>query len=460
MLSRFLSQLGSLKVMVIPMHPLFPRFLLCLVWVTVVALGSSLFVTASPPQAKDKVKDIVALVIAAVAATESQDWARAADLYRQAVELEPNNSGLYNNWGVVLRRQGDLKGAIRAYQRALELDPNLDAAYLNLGLAYLVERRWEEALAVLTQAEERLPNEATLSLYKGIALEKLGRWGEAIAAYGIYVQRDPNALGHYRLAIAYWQSGNPQRAAEFFQRAARMDPQVGLYSAEAGRALAFLKQYQDAATLLERLPSSWLEVSDFLLLSRIAHRLNRPDLAERALQRALDLADGEKNSSLLNDAGVLAAERQDWQQAEQFLEAALAASEGDPQMLAVVAANLADLYLSQGRLPEALQQAQRAVLADPNLPQAHNTLAAILMQQQKLDAAVQHWQEAVQLDPLYWQAYRNLAIAQALRGETEQAVETMQQAMQKAPTLEIVQQLNSELQRIPGLQAGLKKQSR
>lgn len=445
-------------------HLLSPLFLLRSGWGVVVALGWLLM--AGLPARAEAIDElnIVELVTAAVAATESQDWARAADLYRQAVELEPNNSGLYNNWGVVLRRQGDLQGAIRAYQRALELDPNLSAVYLNLGLAYLVERRWEEALAILTQAEQRLPNEVTLPLYKGIALEKLERWGEAIGAYSTYVQRTPNALGHYRLAIAYWQTGDPQRAAEFFQRAARMEAQVGLYSAEAGRALALLGQYQDAATLLERLPSSWLEASDFLLLARIAHHLHRPDLADRALQRALALADSgssraARTSSLLNDAGVLAAERQDLQQAVQFLEAALTESERDPQMLAVVAANLADLYLSQGRLPEALQQAQRAVSADPNLPQAHNTLAAILLEQQDLDAAIHHWQEAVRLDPLYWQAHRNLAIAQALRGEIDQAVESMQRAMEKAPTLEIVQQLNGELQGIPSIRTGLEEQS-
>ncbi len=408
------------------------------------------------PVIPPSLQDIVALVMEAIVATEAQDWARAADLYRQAVELEPSNSGLYNNWGVALRRYGDVAGSIRAYQRALELDPSLDAVYINLGLALLVEQRWQEALEILTQAEERLPNEITVPLYRGIALENLGQWGKAAQAYNAYVQRDPNALGHYRLAVAHWQMGDPQRASEFFQRAARLETQVGLYSAEAGRSLALLGNYQDAALLLERLPDTWMEEDDFLILARIAYHLNRMDLADQALRRALALAEADPsvpiNPGLLNDAGILVGEQQDLVQAVAFLELALGQSVADPSTMAVVNANLADLYLAQGRIPEALQQAQVAVLEDPMLAQAHNTVAAILFEQGQLPDAIQAWEEATRLDPNYWQALRNLAIAYAVYGQTDRGIATMQAAMTKAPTLDIVQQLNGELQGIPNVE--------
>ncbi|MGF1577229.1 MAG: tetratricopeptide repeat protein [Cyanophyceae cyanobacterium] len=412
-------------------------------------------VSSDPP-----LQDIVTLVMEAIAATEVQDWAKAVDFYRQAVELEPSNSGLYNNWGVVLRRYGDVAGSIRAYQRALELDPTLDTVYVNLGLALLVEQRWQEALETLTQAEERLPDEITVPLYRGIALENLGQWREATQAYNAYVQRDPNALGHYRLAVAHWQMGDPQRASEFFQRAARLETQVGLYSAEAGRSLALLGQYQDAVLLLERLPDTWMEEDDFLILARIAYHLNRTDLADRALRRALALAGSDPSAlvkpGLLNDAGILAGEQQDLVQAVAFLESAVGGAAQQPaadlSTLAVVNANLADLYLAQGRIPEALQRAQVAVREDPTLAQAHNTVAVILFEQEQLLDAIQAWEEATRLDPNYWQALRNLAIAYAVDGQTDRGIATMQVAMTKAPTLDIVQQLNGELQRIPDVE--------
>ncbi|NJK63613.1 MAG: tetratricopeptide repeat protein [Synechococcaceae cyanobacterium SM2_3_1] len=221
-------------------------------------LGLSLVV--APVRAESNVVD---LVVAAIAAGEAEDWGQAVDLYRQALELEPNNAGLHNNLGVVLRRQGDLSTAIAAYRRATELDPNLSAAYVNLGLALLLEQRWSEALTALQTAADQIPDEATLLFYQGIAFENLENWPAAIDAYNTYLLESPDALGHYRLAIVYWQAGDPQQAVELFRRAARLEAEVGLYSSEAGRALALLGQWQDAAILLERLPERWMDPADF-----------------------------------------------------------------------------------------------------------------------------------------------------------------------------------------------------
>lgn len=415
-------------------------------------LGLSLVIT--PVRAETNVVD---LVVAAIAAGEAEDWGQAVDLYGQALELEPNNAGLHNNLGVVLRRQGELSGAIEAYQRATELDPNLSAAYVNLGLALLLQQRWQEALTALQAAAEQIPDEATLLFYQGIALENLENWPAAIETYNAYLRESPDALGHYRLAIVYWQAGDPQRAVELFQRAARLEAEVGLYSSEAGRALALLGQWQDAAILLERLPERWMDPADFLILARIAYHLDRVDLADQALKRALAVtsagaADEAVNPALLNDMGVVEGERQNLELATQFLEAAVAQLESqnsDPDVAAVANTNLADLYIAQANWEQALIRAQMALEWDPTLAQAHNTLAAVLLQQRQLQTAIRHWQEATQLDPNYWQAHRNLSLAYALNGEQQVATQQMQLAMEKAPTLDIVEQLNQELRSLP-----------
>ena len=408
-----------------------------------------------PGQAQDL--SVAEIVQDAMTAAAAQDWTESADLYRQALELEPNNAGLHNNLGVVLRRQGDLNGAIEAYRRTLELDPSLDAIYVNLAIALLSNQQWQEAITVLEDAQDRAPGEASLSLYRGLALEKLQQWPAAAQAYQTYIQTEPNALGYYRLAIAHWQSGAGSESAEAFRRAARLDPQVGLYSSEAGRALAKLGITQEARAFLERLPQNWPNPADFAILARLAFRLDQLEEAESTLQRAIQLSQdpsgtgvggGQVPASILNDAGVVSAERQDLDRAVEFLQAAAASVDqpgASPRTGAITYSNLADLYLTQDQVDLALAAAQEAVQRDPSLAQAHNTLAVILLRLERVPEAKASLQRATQLDADYWQAHRNLGIAHALAGEQEQATQSLLTAIDKAPSLDIVQGLNDEL---------------
>jgi predicted O-linked N-acetylglucosamine transferase (SPINDLY family) len=56
----------------------------------------------------------------------------AAQSYQQAIQRNPNDADAYNNLGNVLRELGDLQGAISAYQTALELNPRLYHAKVHL----------------------------------------------------------------------------------------------------------------------------------------------------------------------------------------------------------------------------------------------------------------------------------------------------------------------------------------
>ncbi|MDX2270787.1 MAG: tetratricopeptide repeat protein [Cyanobacteriota bacterium] len=449
-------------------HPLtqvgIPIILASLLWGSA-SLGSWGVVCAAP---------VAEIVMEAMAAAEQQNWSKAVDLYQQAVAAEPNNASLHNNLGVALRRQGDLAGAIVAYQRTLQLDPSLNPVYVNLGLALLLEQRWAEALAVLLEAETRIPEEPALLLYQGIAYENLQQWSRAVQSYLSYTQQLPNALGYYRLAIAYWQSGEGSRSLEAFQRAARLDPNVGMYSAEAGRALAKLGVADQAAVFLDRLPWDWSNPNDFLVLARLAYQMDQVEMADAALQRVLQISqtsgslpdptasqlqvssgvvDPQFAAEVWNDLGVLAADRQDWGKARQYLEAALAqtklvdATQPSP-IVPLVHANLAEVYLAQGQTSQALSTITTALERDPNRPEAHNILGAIYFQQEQVDQAIQQWQQAIQLDKTYWQAHRNLSIAQALKGQQDAAIASLQMAVSQAPSLDIVQTLNQELRQL------------
>ncbi len=68
------------------------------------------------------------------AALAQQNFSRAEINFRQALLNGPPIAQLYNNLGITLAEQGNIKGALQVFSLALELDPELSAATQNLAL--------------------------------------------------------------------------------------------------------------------------------------------------------------------------------------------------------------------------------------------------------------------------------------------------------------------------------------
>lgn len=115
----------------------------------------------------------------------------------------------YNNWGSLLKEQGDLRGAEAAYQTVLQLDPNFALGYYNLGLTLRAQGRLQGAVAAYQQALRLNPHHAEAYQNMGVVLLKLGSL--------------PASLNAFRQAIAlHTQQGNPSEAERLRQGLAEM----------------------------------------------------------------------------------------------------------------------------------------------------------------------------------------------------------------------------------------------
>jgi Flp pilus assembly protein TadD len=74
----------------------------------------------------------------------------ALDWTRKAVAIDPELGRAWINYGVALRRSGDLKGAEKAYRTAIEAEPNAVSAYQNLAGVLRSFGRNDEAEDILT----------------------------------------------------------------------------------------------------------------------------------------------------------------------------------------------------------------------------------------------------------------------------------------------------------------------
>ena len=82
------------------------------------------------------------------------DLARAAEDFRQAVELDPKYASAWNGLGVSSSQTGDMDGAISAWEKAVALKPDFGFALYNLGLGLLGKGDKAGALTNLTRYKE------------------------------------------------------------------------------------------------------------------------------------------------------------------------------------------------------------------------------------------------------------------------------------------------------------------
>jgi tetratricopeptide (TPR) repeat protein len=72
-------------------------------------------------------------------------------------------------------------------------------------------------------------------------------------------------------------------------------------------------------------------------------------------------------------------------------------------------ASLADLFLRQGRVPEAIARAEAALRVNPDNADAHNHLALAIVRRGRLSEAVAHWERSLEIHPDNLNAKTNLA---------------------------------------------------
>ncbi len=95
--------------------------------------------------------------------------------------------------------------------------------------------------------------------------------------------------------------------------------------------------------------------------------------------------------------------------------------------------SLARLYLRQGRLAEAEQQARRSVEKNRWVPQTHLSLGAVAMRKRDYPAAIAAFSNAVEAEPRDWNARLSLADAYRQAGRWDEALTQYAQAQALDP---------------------------
>lgn len=164
---------------------------------------------------------------------QHDDAAKAADLYREALQNDPNNAQILYEFALALDAQRDFDSERETLRRAIEVNPEFAAAHNQLGL--LILQAGDAA-----DAEKEFQMAISLNPHYAEAQNNLG------VLYG-QQGRDPEAEKLFRRAI----DSNPRYAQAYVNLAAALAEQSRFTEAEAAAesAIAIQPDNQEAREL-------------------------------------------------------------------------------------------------------------------------------------------------------------------------------------------------------------------
>ena len=285
---------------------------------------------------------------------------QAEDLYRQILEVVPENPDVLNMMGLTAHAKGCFNEACECFYKALRFAPRHLPLYFNLA----------------------------------ISLTAAGKLHEAVNAYFEVIKLDANIKEAYNNLGGIYESLNqPEKAKEYYRIALKIDsaylePSVNLAALDHDVAAlqSLCEQHPTSAlplyylALINFKQNSLAEAEQYiklaqnrdtssadiyLLAGNISLKINNTDEAVKAFAQALQI-NGKCASALINLAALTAD--------ESLYRKALDLEPNN----AVAHAGLAAILYKQKRTLEALEEYRNAVILNPDMPEVSNNLALIL----------------------------------------------------------------------------------
>ncbi|MGE4063266.1 MAG: tetratricopeptide repeat protein [Rhodospirillaceae bacterium] len=191
----------------------------------------------------------------------------AEQYYRKAMEMNPNDAMLLNNFGVCQYEQGKTEEAVEIHRKAIKLDPTRPMAYNNLGVELNALERHEEALAAFEKAVQIQPINPKAINNWGDSLTKLGRFDEALAMLQKSIEQEPDYVdAHSNMGMALWGLARFDEAIQSLRRA--LSYRIDHPSVRKNLGLVLL--------LMQEWGSAWEEYEWRWVADKLVQRSKRP----------------------------------------------------------------------------------------------------------------------------------------------------------------------------------------
>jgi tetratricopeptide (TPR) repeat protein len=363
------------------------------------------------------------------AAAESGNQTKAIELYRLALERNPQEPQVHLELGDALSSRDEADEAIDHYRQAVKLQP--DSALVNnaLGQALVKKGQSDEAIARLGEAVRLEPDNSAAHNNLAAALLMRERFDEAIQHAESALAIDPNfALAHTNLGIALMAKGRFDEAAAQLREALAIAPWLSEAEFNLGIALGKCGRYREAIVYLERdLARRPRDVQANFNVAMLYDKCGQTDKAVAKYERVLALAPSYRGAHL--NLGAIREQQGQLDQAIAHYTVLLSGETHDPS----IEARVAKLYARQGDFRRAIAHFETALADEPRNADAHFQLAGCYLQTHQEDDAIQHYRAAIEIQPGFGPAHNDLAVLLARQGKMDEAEEQFAKAIEIDP---------------------------
>jgi protein O-GlcNAc transferase len=360
----------------------------------------------------------------AMIGTPEENSEKQADLFRKAIEINPDFMEAHYNLGLIYANLKKMREAAVAFETVLKLDHRFDngiffmlaAVYRELGddmsaistlqnglrrhpgdmdylraLVYLQLRndRVEGAINSLEEILAREPDDDPSRIDLALLLQKRGDDKSAEKQYETVLSRDPdNFTARYNLALLHVRQNRFDAAVSELERARRIRPDH----------VALLERLGDMHTFLQQFTQAMAVYTEALSLVG---------------------SQGTTAGVLLGKMGFSLAVMNDLDEAVKKLEASVRIDPDNADNLFL----LGDVYADLGRNDEAVAVYRQSAMINPERKEIHYNLGTLYLQLERHEHALAALREAVRLDPAFSAALHNLAGAAEKLGSDHEAIE-------------------------------------
>src|SRR5579864_150435 len=216
---------------------------------------------------------------------------QAEALYREVLELDPQNVDALHFLGVIAYQQGRHGQAEELISRSLLRNSSNASAYSNLGNALEAQGKHQEAIDCYRRALVLAPDYVDALVNLGAAYRAQGELDQAVSCYRRALELTPDLpTAHSNLGNVLGQQGRLDEAESCLRTALELKPDFAEAHSNLGGVLRNQNRLDEAMVFLQKallLRPDFTEAYGHLAITFIA--MGRPDEAEKSYLRALQL---------------------------------------------------------------------------------------------------------------------------------------------------------------------------